>query len=210
MRQYIIGLSKLSFETQREGQTRWTQKSISRLITQSERTCCHSENWQGVGMRQYLSICLWCPPKTIVSDTSYTRQPQIRLFSPDQAWRIRYTNCLTEIERRKDNQCGHLKENMSHWKPSEQIKCAPIPRVFFFLQQRCTFISSFKILLKLRLNKGSLKHAPPKPLQICSVGEREKGWHEESTVAMFLLLLCRLHLNPASELLLIWSTLVLH
>ena len=102
-RQYIIGLSKLSFETQREGQTRWTQKSISRLITQSERTCCRSENWQGVGARQYLSICLWCPPKTIVSDTTYTRRAQIRLFSPDRAWRMPYMNCLTEIEKKKKN-----------------------------------------------------------------------------------------------------------
>ena len=44
---------------------------------------------------------------------------------------------------------------------------------------------------------------PPPPPALVSVGEREMGWHGESTVAMCLLLLCRLYLSSASELLLI-------
>lgn len=82
------GSPNWALKHKREGQTRWTQKSISRLITQSERICCHSEEWQGVGIWLYLAICLWCPPKTIISDVPNTRQPQIRLFNADRAWGI--------------------------------------------------------------------------------------------------------------------------
>lgn len=142
-----MGLSKLSFETQREGQTRWTQKSISRLITEWTHML---PLWELTRSRRTpVSACdvLW-KQSSLTCHTRGTRQAQIRLFSSDQTWIMPHRNCFIEIwnkKRRKDNQWGHLRVNKSRLKSSEHMKSAP---------------EAQHNLLKLRLSRRSLTVTP--------------------------------------------------
>lgn len=99
-------------------------------------------------------------------------------------------------------------ERVSAWKQRQQTQSDPSKVLLVTPASATYFIWRLNNLFKLRLNRGSLTLTPDIWLWLRE-GE-ELAWWEHMFLLLLLLLLCRLHLQPASELLLIWSTLVLH